>query len=120
LPGGGQAPIAGAAAPPPPPPADPDPVVAERAVAAPVAVRHRVPSLTRGLPERVDRYVLPQFEVEAWLGGAVRPAEDRPADVRVAFFASLWRVALRELVDALALNFALQRPSVVGLGGGSP
>jgi hypothetical protein len=114
-PGGGQAPVANAAAPPPPPPADPKPVVAVASLRAPTT-HHRTPSLARGLPERSDSYTLPALRVTSWLGGALRPAAEPLAEVRLAVFGSLWRVALRELVAALAFELASDRPSVGGLG----
>jgi hypothetical protein len=112
LPGGGQSTVAGAAQPPPPPPADPKPVVAvARRTAAP---RHRTPPLTRGLPELADSYTRPRVEVTAWLEGDLRPAEGG-GDARLAAFPALWQAALRQLVDALAIDLPADRP----LAGGS-
>jgi hypothetical protein len=88
LPGGGQSTIVAAAAPPPPPPADPEPVVA---VAEADSAGH------------------PGFTVTAWLGGDVRPERDETSDRRLSAFAVLWRAALRDLVDALALELATPR-----------
>jgi hypothetical protein len=118
LPGGGQSTVIGAAAPPPPPPADPEPVVT---AAAPAAVApHRQPSLERGLPERVDSYSLSAIEVSAWLGGEVRPAVTEFNDLRLAAFPTLWRAALRDLVDALALDLAPPRVLAGSLPLGRP
>lgn len=117
LPGGGQSTVAGAAAPPAPPPADPEPVVADASHA--VAPRHRTPSPTRGLPERTDAYTRPRIEVTAWLGGRILPAE-AGGDARLAAFPVLWRAALRQLVDALALDLGADRPLAAGLELGRP
>ncbi|HYM52452.1 MAG TPA: SpoIID/LytB domain-containing protein [Candidatus Dormibacteraeota bacterium] len=114
-PGGGQAPVVNAGAPPPPPPADPEPVVTVAGRQA-LMPRHRVPPLTRGLPEWIDSYALAGLDVTRWVGGALRPAADPPADVRLAVFGALWRVALRELVAALAFDLASDRPPTAGLG----
>lgn len=93
LPGGGQSTITGVAAPPPPPPADPEPIVA---VAVANSVGHA------------------GFNVTAWLGGEVRPERDVTSDPRLSPYAVLWRAALRDLVDALALKLA--SPSLLANG----
>jgi hypothetical protein len=117
LPGGGQSPVAGAAEPPPPPAADPEPVVAvARQAAAPL---HRTPPLTRGLPELSDSYTRPAIGVTAWLGGDLRPAE-AGADARLAAFPALWHAALRQLVEALAVDLAAGRPLAGGFDLGRP
>jgi hypothetical protein len=118
LPGGGQSTVAGAAQPPPPPPADPEPVVVAASVT--VAPAHRTPSLTRGLPERTDPYVLAAIDVSAWTGGDLRPSD--AGDARLAAFPALWQAALRRLVDALALDLAADRPlaGLFGVESGRP
>jgi hypothetical protein len=94
LPGGGQSTIVKAAAPPPPPPADPEPVVAE---AEAEAAGHA------------------GFTVTAWLGGEVRPEPDETGNPRLSAYAVLWRTALRDLVEALAIHLAT--PRVLANGG---
>jgi hypothetical protein len=74
-----------------------------------------MPSLTRGLPERTDPYVLPAIDVSAWMGGDLRATGDA-GDARLAAFPALWQAALRRLVDALALNLGADRP-LAGLFG---
>jgi hypothetical protein len=115
LPGGGQSTVAGAAQPPPPPPPDPERVVA--VASQPVAPRHRTAPLSRGLPERTDAYALPRIEVTAWLGGDLWAEEDR-GDARLAAFPALWQAALRQLVEALALELSADRPLAGGFDSG--
>jgi len=94
LPGGGQSTIVAAAAPPAPPPADPEPVVA---VAEAKSAGHD------------------DFSVTAWLGGEVRPEPDEAGNQRLSAYSVVWRAALRDLVEALAIHLAM--PRVLANGG---
>jgi len=58
------------------------------------------------------------FSVTAWLGGEVRAERDETSDPQLRAYAVLWRAALRDLVDALAVDLATRGLLAEGLAVG--